>query len=312
MRVTKMTTHVGAEVTDIDLARGLPDSEIASLRAALLEHRVLFFSDQDLDHASHIEFARRFGPVTAAHPLIDTSESAFPEILTVDNLANERKYGKSAAERRRTQTSPLSSWHSDLTPVVNPPSIGILRAQTVPAFGGDTQWCNLVAAYQGISPAVRAMLETLAAEHRYLAGYQSAEPDDRYHRTVAARPLAAVHPVVRRHPETGESALFVNPLFTHRILGLTGAESRHVLAMLFEQLTDPAFTVRYRWRAGSVAMWDNRATAHTPPADLAGPVERVLHRVSVVGEVPVGVGGQRSYALDGDPWRAHRHGDAAG
>src|ERR1700722_1050058 len=304
VEIRKVAGYIGAEITEVDLSGPAEESAIAAIRKALLDYKVIFFRDQHLGHAEHVAFARQFGPVTAAHPFSGETPDGFPEILSVDYKKTEDRYGVTATQRQRTEAGPYSGWHSDLTPMVNPPAICILRAETVPSYGGDTIWTNLVAAYSGISDPIKPFLRELSAEHRYLAGYQSSSnDDDQYKAKVSAKPLAALHPVVRVHPETGEEGLFVNPLFTSAISGLSARESQHILNLLFEQIARPAYTVRFRWSAGSVAMWDNRATAHLAPGHLHEPgLERVLHRVSVVGDVPVAPNGRLSTAIAGDPW----------
>ncbi len=309
MIITRCAGHLGAEITGVDLPRLAPN-DAEELRSALREHRVLFFRDQPLDHDQHIAFAGVFGSPTRGHPLVDVAAHGYPQVLTSDYWRSEARFGITAAERRRDELSPLAGWHSDLTPLVNPPAACVLRAEAVPAFAGDTTWTSLVAAHETLSPRLQDFIGTLRAEHRYLSGYQPrGRDDDGYARQLAAKPLAAVHPLVRVHPETGERVLFVNPLFTARIVELSAHESQHVLRLLFEHLTQAAFTVRFRWAAGSVAVWDNRATAHLPAADLEGPcIEpklRVMHRVSVEGDIPVDADGRPSEALLGEPWLAY-------
>ena len=145
----------------------------------------------------------------------------------------------------------------------------MLRADVVPEFGGDTTFTNLVAAYEGLSAPVQRFVDGLRAEHRYGAA-TGAQGRDRSAATASReqKPLVARHPVVRVHPVTGERALFVNPGFTHRIVGVSRDESRHLLDLLFDEITAPAYTVRFRWEPGSVAFWDNRATAHLGPQDI--------------------------------------------
>jgi taurine dioxygenase len=299
-----MAGYIGAEITGIDLSQPADKATIDAIRQALLDYKVVFFRDQRLGHAEHVSFARQFGPLTAAHPFVEETPAGFPEVLSVDYQKTAARYGVTAVQRQRTEAGAYSGWHSDLTPMVNPPAICILRAETVPAHGGDTTWTNLVAAYSDMSSPLQRFLGELSAEHRYLAGYQPASDDrDSYKAKVSTKPLAALHPVVRVHPETGEQGLFVNPLFTSLIAGFSARESQHILDLLFEQIARPAYTVRFRWSAGSVAMWDNRATAHLAPTDLHEPgLERVLHRVSVVGDVPVAPNGRSSSAIAGDPW----------
>jgi alpha-ketoglutarate-dependent sulfate ester dioxygenase len=174
----------------------------------------------------------------------------------------------------------------------------------VPEVGGDTTWTNLVAAYEGLSAPVRAFIDTLRAEHRY-GGSDKPAGGSAYARRVNDNLLVAIHPVVRVHPVTGERALFVNPGFTSHIVDVEPRESRAILDLLYAELTRPEYTVRFRWEPGSVAFWDNRATAHLAPADLDHlDVRRTLHRVTVIGDRPVGPDGRESELLAGRPFTA--------
>jgi alpha-ketoglutarate-dependent taurine dioxygenase len=291
--VRPLSGHTGAEIRGIDLGVRLDDATVALIRSTLLKWKVVFFRDQTIGHAEQIAFARRFGDLTYAHPHEDEPLDGFPEILPIDSRRYDRKYGKRYSYENR--------WHTDVTAAVNPPAASILRAVSVPPFGGDTTWTNLVAAYESLSSPVRALLGYLRAEHRF--GLRAA-PQDResaYLKKVRENPLVAVHPVVRVHPETNERSLFVNPGFTSHIVGLTPLESTRILDLLFETISRPAFTVRFHWDPGSVAFWDNRATAHLGPQDLGHlDVERILYRVTLVGDVPVGVDGVKSELIAGD------------
>ncbi|MET8145850.1 TauD/TfdA family dioxygenase [Sphaerisporangium sp. NPDC005288] len=304
--VRRVAGHIGAEIRGIDISRPLDPSTVAEIRQALLAHKVVFFRGQTLDHAAQISFARRFGDLTHAHPHEDAPPEEFPQILTIDPRRYEERYGKQYRELYRTrQYSYYSGWHTDVTAAVNPPAASILRAETVPAFGGDTQWTNLVAAYEGLSDPLRRLADGLRAEHRFLAGQQAAAEDGRLLKRINDNLLVSVHPVVRVHPETGERALFVNPGFTDRIVGLSSHESRRVLELLYEQITRPEYTVRFRWEHGSVAFWDNRATAHLAPSDLDHlDVERTLHRVTLIGDRPVGPDGFVSEIVAGREFTA--------
>jgi taurine dioxygenase len=181
----------------------------------------------------------------------------------------------------------------------------VLRAEVVPAYGGDTTWANTVAAYEGLSPVLRAFVDGLRAEHRYGAAQARKGTTFGTGQVFDTKPLVARHPVVRVHPITGERALFVNPGFTSRIVGMRREESEAILALLFEHMTRPEYTVRFMWEPGSVAFWDNRATAHLGPQDIDHlDVQRVLHRVTLIGEVPVGVDGRESELVVGTPFRS--------
>jgi alpha-ketoglutarate-dependent taurine dioxygenase len=308
LTVHPLTARTGAEIRGVDLSKPLTDAEVKGIKDALHAWRVVFFRDQSIGHAEQIAFGRRFGELTWAHPHEDTPPDGFPEIYTVDRHRFERRYGAELRQRFRARRSGrFAGWHTDVTPAVNPPAGSILRADVIPEFGGDTTWTNLVAAYEGLSEPVRAFVETLRAEHRYGVGYQPAGNDDKYRERLQSTPLVSIHPVVRVHPETGEKGLFVSPGFTDHIVDVSAAESRWILEHLFGEITRPDYQVRFRWAPGSVAFWDNRATAHLGPTDLEGlDVERVLHRVTLIGDVPVGPDGRSSELVEGEPFRADR------
>jgi len=260
IRVLRAAGHLGAGVDGISLGDA-SDAGLAALRAALLEHQVLFLHGQDLDHAGHVAFARRWGDITRRPPPHrGIFPPGFPQILTVDPQAEHDQYGTDIEEHLRGRwTSPDVGWHSDLTPAVNPPSVSILRAEAVPSYGGDTQWASMTAAYAGLSAPLQDLACELRAEHAFFAGCQM-DPGDPLDARVLQlnreHPLAAVHPVVRVIPETGSRALFVNPASTSRILGLSAAESRRLLALFFEQATRPEYTVRHRWQPGDVVIYN--------------------------------------------------------
>ncbi|WP_131767193.1 TauD/TfdA dioxygenase family protein [Candidatus Protofrankia californiensis] len=297
--------HIGAEITGVDIAQPLDEEAVAAIKSALHRYKVVFFREQNLDHAQQIAFGRRFGELTYAHPHDDAPPEEYPEIFTVDPRRFEERYGKDFREEtRRRQYSYFTGWHTDVTAAVNPPAGSILRAEIVPAVGGDTQWTSLVAAYQGLSEPVQRFVDTLRAEHRY-GGSERPAGDSVYARRVNDNLLVSVHPVVRVHPVTGEKGLFVNPGFTSHVVGLTARESRAVLDLLYAEITRPEYTVRFRWEPGSVAFWDNRATAHLAPRDIEHlHVERRLHRVTLIGDRPVGPDGRESELIAGRPFTA--------
>ena len=287
--VRPMSVHIGAEIHGVDLASDLDVSVIAAIRTALLRWRVVFFRDQKLDHASHVCFARRFGSLTPGH-IVFGNNGDFPEIYSI---AKHRTANAGKDPLRRSWTD----WHTDITAAINPPAASILRGDLVPPYGGDTQWTNLALAYERLSPTMRDFVDGLRAEHRF----SSAEDDDYAERTGASN-LATEHPLVTSHPETGERVLYISPDFVRRIVGLTPRESQALLEMLWEHSVQPEFTVRFRWAPGSVAFWDNRATAHLAPSDIfATDFERQFYRVTLAGETPQGVDGAPSRAISGDP-----------
>ncbi|MHA6763314.1 TauD/TfdA dioxygenase family protein [Streptacidiphilus sp. PAMC 29251] len=308
LTVRQVAGHIGADINGVDLAQPLAESDVQQIREALHRHKVVFFRGQELDHSSQIAFARQFGELTYAHPHDDTPPEDHPEIFTIDPARFEERYGKGFREEyRKRQYSYFDGWHTDVTAAVNPPAGSILRAERVPEVGGDTTWTNLVAAYQGLSAPVRAFVDTLRAEHRY-GGSGRVSGDSEYAKRINSNLLVSIHPVVRVHPETGERALFVNPGFTSHLVDVTPSESKRILDLLYAEITRPEYTVRFRWEAGHVAFWDNRATAHLAPRDLEHlDVERRLHRVTLIGDLPVGPDGRSSELVEGRPFTAdHR------
>lgn len=294
IEVKPTSTFIGAEIGGVDLSKPLNDDQVQEIRKALLKWKVVFFRNQNIDHAAQVEFTSRFGEVTFAHPLGEPEPVAgFPQIKPVDRKLYERQYG--------FRNSP---WHTDVTAAINPPAGSVLRAANVPSFGGDTQWSNLVAAYEGLSEPIRALANTLKAEHRFNGGGH--QPiNGKFAERIAKNPQVSIHPVVRVHPETGERALFVNPGFVSHIIGLSRKESKLLLELFFHQITKPAYTTRFRWNNGDIAFWDNRATVHLAPQDLDHlDVERVLYRTTITGDIPVGVDGFRSEVVQGEVFSA--------
>ncbi|OAA25226.1 taurine dioxygenase [Frankia sp. EI5c] len=295
--VRPLSGHTGAEIHGVDLRVDLDDATIAEIRSALLKWKVVFFRDQNLDHAQQIAFGRRFGRLTPAHPHETEPPAGFPEILPIDS----RRYEKLFGQKRKVTYD--NGWHTDVTALVNPPAGSILRADIVPPYGGDTAWTNLVAAYEGLPEPLRALADSLRARHSFsLPIFDGGE----YGRRVAENPLVAIHPLVRVHPETGERALFVSPSFTARennVIGLSQRQSHRILELFYEQISRPEFTVRFKWNPGDIAFWDNRATAHLGPSDLGHlDFDRVLYRVTLEGDVPVGVDGRESELVAGAPF----------
>lgn len=302
--VRPVAGHIGADISGVDLAGPLSPETVRQITDALHEYKVIFFRDQHLDHASQIAFGRLFGTLTYAHPHDEAPPDGYAEIFTVDPRRYEQRYGSDYRKQVRRQYSYFSGWHTDVTAAVNPPAISILRAEVVPEIGGDTQWTNLQAAYEGLSPAVQEFVDGLRAEHRYGGGRGTGyDTSGKLGKRIEDNLLVAVHPVVRVHPATGKKGLFVNPGFTSHIVGVSGRESKAILDLLYSEITRPEYTVRFRWEPGSVAVWDNRATSHLAPTDIEHlDLQRTLHRVTVIGDVPVGPDGRESELIAGKPF----------
>ena len=219
----------------------------------------------------------------------------FPEILLLDNKA----MGGSAGTGKNGGPAVDSQWHTDVTFIPSPPMGSILRGVVVPPYGGDTQWVNLAVAYERLSEPLQRMLDGLHAVHHNVLPIKRGDLPPKLIAQFLGKGLRAVHPVVRVHPETGEKILFVNPNFTSHIVGLRNAESRAVLELLYAQLRDPRYSVHLRWEPGTIAFWDNRATAHLAAFDHVGAGARKHHRITLAGDIPVGPDGFESKVIEG-------------
>ncbi|TDJ28177.1 MAG: TauD/TfdA family dioxygenase [Gammaproteobacteria bacterium] len=280
LNVKPLSIHIGAEIHDVDLTKPLATDQISDIKTALLQWKVVFFRNQPLNHRQHIDFARQFGEPTPGH-VVFGGDKTYPEIYSI---AKERTANRN---RHLAPLRPWTGWHTDITAAINPPWASILRSDVVPLYGGDTHWTNLAAAFASLSPALQKFVETLHAEHRLALGEQT---------------LASIHPLVRVHPETGERVLYVSPSFVKSVTGLKPHESQKLLELLWEQAIRPEYTVRFKWEPGSIAFWDNRSTAHLAPTDIFdSDFERQFYRVTLVGDVPVGVDGELSRSVAGNP-----------
>ena len=294
IEVVPLTLHIGAEIRGVDLTKPLPLEQLKEVRDAFLKWKVIFFRGQSLDHAQHVAMARQFGEPTIGHAVFGHVEG-YPEIYSVakNRTANEN--------REAMMVTPWSGWHTDVTAAVNPPFASILRGVTIPPYGGDTFWTNLVAAYQGLSPTMRGFIDTLRVVHANVAR-ANPKPGQQYNERIKRRPLASEHPLVTVHAETGERVLFASPSYIKSIVGLTPREAQKLLELIWEHVTRPEYTVRFKWNPGDIAFWDNRSTSHLAPTDIfQSDFDRQLYRITLVGQPLVGVDGQLSKAIEGVP-----------
>jgi len=284
--VQKIGGRIGAEVDGVDLNAPLDESTVAELSAALLAHKVLVFRGQHLDDAGQTRFASLFGPLTTAHPTVPSIEG------------NEHILPVQGGEGARA-----NSWHTDVTFVLSPPKASTLRALVVPPYGGDTLIANAAAAHADLPEDLRLLADRLWAVHTNDHDYAThpqfrTEEAVQRHKVFVSRKYQTAHPVVRVHPESGERGLFIGG-FAQRLLGLSSTESRDILRLLQAYVIRPENTVRVRWNPGDLVLFDNRITQHYAPDDY-GDLPRRLHRVTVAGDVPVGVDGRSSYVIEGD------------
>ncbi|WP_410649108.1 TauD/TfdA dioxygenase family protein [Amycolatopsis sp. cmx-4-54] len=285
VEVRKITGRIGAQVLGVDPAKELDAATVAFVTEALHEHKALVFRDVDLDDAGQQRFAEHFGELTKAHPTVPSVDGE-PAILPVDS------------EQGRA-----NQWHTDVTFVLNPPKASTLRSLVVPPYGGETLIANSAAAYRDLPGPLRAFADTLRAEHTNDYDYAKApetldDAEQERRKVFVSRKFRTVHPVVRVHPVTGERGLYIGG-FAQRIAGLSKGESRDILRLLQSYVTRPENVVRVNWEPNQLVLFDNRITQHYA-VDNYDDLPRRLHRVTVAGDVPVGIDGVPSESLEGD------------
>jgi taurine dioxygenase len=273
LTVTRASGSCGVEVSGLDVAAPLDDRTIAELRAIWLEHGVMFLRDVHLPPRDFLAFAARFG-TPVEYPFVRGLDG-IPQITPVIKEPHERiNFG--------------GVWHSDTAYLERPPMATMLLARECPPAGGDTIFADARAAYDALSPGLRATLDGLRAINSSKKADASKTREDRQKERGAvtnAEVLEAAHPVVRTHPETGRRALYVNLGHTSQFEGWTVEESKPLLDYLFAHVTRPEFTCRFGWAPGSLALWDNRAVQHYPVNDYHGH-RREMHRITLQGDVP--------------------------
>jgi taurine dioxygenase len=273
-----LTPITGADVFGVDLSGELAPSTVAAIRAALLKHKVLVFREQDLTDADQIRFSRYFGPVTPAHPITNglVDQPAIKQNVLTRDRDEYAPFDLDVAHPLRPALRPRApaGWHIDITFVANPNSITFLRGVQIPAVGGDTLFANLEALYDSLSPSLASYLDTLQAIHVRDDAAVGRPPGPRFDGREPG-PFAALHPLVRVHPETGRKHLFLATGFVKAIHGLRARESAALLDFLNDELAGRAdLQARVRWNQGDLVVWDNRAVAHAGPD---GFVSRQLH-----------------------------------
>jgi taurine dioxygenase len=286
LEIQKVTARIGARVRGVDITRELDAATVAAIRTALNEHKALVFDATGLDDAGQQRFARHFGELTTAHPTVPALDGA-PNVLPVDSEQGGR----------------ANHWHTDVTFVVSPPQLSTLRSIVIPPYGGETLIANSAAAYRDLPEQLRAFADTLRAVHTNVYDYAVPargrdEHDDERRKVFTSIKYETAHPVVRVHPLTGERGLFIGG-FAQRIIGLSASESRQILDIFQAYVTRPENVLRWRWSPNELVLFDNRITQHYA-IDNYDDQPRRLHRVTVAGDVPVGVDGNQSSVIKGD------------
>lgn len=279
MRIKPLTCSIGAELSGVNLADAIHDESLfAEIKAALLQHKVVFLRDQNISRAEHVAFARRFGELED-HPVVG-SDPEYPGLVQIYKSPDK------PVDRYE------NAWHCDATWREAPPMGCVLRCIECPPVGGDTMWANMALAYEKLPQHIKALIAPLRARHSIEATFGASMPIEKRLALKAQYPDAE-HPVVRTHPETGEKILFVNGSFTTHFtnyntpanvrFGLDKAPgSTQLLSYLVSQALIPEYQVRFRWKKNSVAFWDNRSTQHYAVMDYA-PCHRKMERTAIMG-----------------------------
>ncbi|WP_206039815.1 TauD/TfdA family dioxygenase [Rhodococcus sp. HNM0563] len=283
--VTKLGEHIGARIDGVKLSGALSPETVEAIRYALAANKTIVFQEQQhLDDESQWAFAGLLGTQTQSHP---TVHSKGTRLLPIEGAAN--------------------SWHTDVSFVDRIPKASILRAVTIPPYGGATTWASTTAAYEQLPDALRSLVDNLWALHTNLYDYAekfdagSSTPVDersRYQEEFRRNTYETIHPVVRVHPQTGERSLLLGH-FVKEFVGLKSSETAALLQLLQARVTKLENTFRWAWSPGDVAIWDNRATQHYGIADF-GDHTRRLHRITLAGDLPVGVDGTGSRVVQWD------------
>ncbi len=274
IQAERRSPHLGAFIEGVDLAQPLDVAAVAEIKAALLEFGVIFFRNQHITGEQHLEFAAQFGELDEPHPVFD-NDARDPRLTIIESKgrAHDGEH----------------YWHTDVTYQEAPSFGSILAAKKIPESGGDTLFASMYAAYDTLSAPIRKMLEELTAQHSFERGWGTTfrmfeGGEDKLHELKKIFPLMT-HPVLRTHPETGRTSLFVNEYYTSRINELSEAESHDLLRLLHHHSQLPDFQIRHSWQEGDVAFWDNRCTQHYASNDY-GAAHRVMNRVTIVGDKP--------------------------
>jgi len=268
IQIEPVSPTIGAEVSGFRMSGELPPHQLGEIRQALLDWKVIFLRDQDVEVDDHLAFGRLFGELEV-HPFARNMDD-YPEVLAIHHNAKTR--------------AGQNNWHSDVTWRERPSLGSILRARIVPPVGGDTLFCDMNAAYRNLDDETRAQIDGLFAIHRFDRVFGVKLSEEERAKLLEKYPPSR-HPVVRTHPETGLKSLYVNSAFVSHIDGMDGGESRTLLERLYRSASVPEFQARLRWRPDTVAFWDNRAVQHYAAFDYH-PHERRVERVTIAGDKP--------------------------
>jgi len=263
---------IGAKIRGLDLSKIIDKETLELLENAVVEHKIIYIRDQTINTAQQVAFGKMFGDLEV-HPF--RPEGTIPEIMVLDN-------------HKDNPVLSTDVWHSDTTFRECPTKYSILRCLKIPETGGDTLWADMCAAYDGLSDAIKNMIDKLFAVHdfkNFRALYSNSENDREKIFKMEKLYPNPTHPIVRTHPVTGRKAIYVNSQFTLGIVGMKDKESSALLELLYQQAQIPEYQFRLRWKPGTLAIWDNRSTQHYAANDYF-PKRRHMERVAVIGDKP--------------------------
>jgi taurine dioxygenase len=279
LQIKPASEHVGAEISDVNLAASLSSDTFEKIEGAYNGYSLLIFRDQQLSPEQQIAFARRFGELEIS-PRTQFALPGYPEILVLSNIIeNGKPIGNADAGR---------TWHTDMSYTKTPPRGSLLYAREIPIEKGrslgDTVFASAAAAFESLPEGEQASLLGLRAIHRGSA--KKYAPGSKLADMVKDIPDVE-HPVIRTHPATGRKAIYVCEGECVGIRGMADEESLPLIKRLADLVTRPEFCYRHRWRAGDLLMWDNATTQHLAISDYQLPLRRLMHRVTVNGTVPI-------------------------
>ena len=272
-------SQIGVEITDVDISKPLSEADLNSIHSLWVKNSVAIFPDQKLSHDAYNDFAMQFGAF-GKEPFLTTMKTQMHIV-----------------ELRRKATEEAShfggSWHSDWSFQSSPPSATMLHSKIVPPFGGDTLFTNSALAYDDLSAELKAKVEDLNGIHSAKLpyaddGFYALEGKERTMKIKSSKSANKqhLHPVVREHKDTNRKSLFVNPVYTVGIEGMTDMEAYTFLSEIFEHMTQDKYVYRHQWDADMLIMWDNRSVMHMAEGGYDG-YERLMHRITIAGECPI-------------------------
>ena len=273
LQINKLTPSIGAEIIGENIFNNPNSGIYDEIYNYLIEHKVIFFRNQNITSEQHIAFAKSFGDIEPPHPVYP-HVNQYPEIVLLENDVKK--------------PPDTDVWHTDVTFKPNPPFASILYSRIIPKSGGDTLWSSLSAIYDSIPSEIKKYLETLNAVHDmgdFRNTYTNNEPAGSANKLNEGFKKFgnSIHPVVKTHPITKRKILYVNPGFTNHIVGLNATDSNNLLNFLFNLMNKPEFQIRFNWTENTIAMWDNRCTMHYALNDYL-PNQRKMHRITVLND----------------------------